>query len=521
MARTKFFLQVIFRPDRSLSEQLAIANRGFRLNFCQPKNPRMSLQRLVSLGAILFYLIGSVGFSAQLQATQIRLVNASEVDKRTLTFAEGPAAKFSTTVNGRTHQQNPLVTYRGYQYVTYFDAQRRVCLGRRKLPDGKWDNIQFKDHKFKTNDSHNSAVIGICDKDGTIHMAFDHHATQLNYRISKIGAAHDPESVKWNAKLFSPVLHTLGTVKLDKRVTYPRFVPAPNGNLLLYYRSVTSGNGNGEIEEYDGKRHRWRRGMGPFIARDQGTYTFDGRTSQFRCPYMNNLSYAGDRLHASWIWRDRFEKTSAKNQHDLCYVYSDDNGRTWLNSDGKLIGRTGKKLINIDSPGLVVIPIPSGAGLSNQNTHYAYPDNSIHMVMRGRGKNEQTGKLAVQYFHCWRTSKGEWDFAPLPLNGKRPKLLGTKNHSLVLVYTRGSQLAIAVGKPNAKRTQWKWSDIKLPRPHSCYGDALIDMQRWEEEQILSVYSQLEPEKKIKTSQPGPVDGDPTPLYVVDYKITGL
>ncbi len=481
----------------------------------------MPFNSLASAIAAVFCFFVPANLAAQLPETEMRLVGASIVAKRTLTFAEGPAAKFSTTVNGRTHQQTPLVTYRGYQYVTYFDAQRRVCIGRRKLPDGKWQNIQFKDHKFKTNDSHNSAVIGICDADGTIHMAFDHHASPLNYRISKQGAAHDPESVEWDDKLFSPVLHTLGSVKTDERVTYPRFFPAPNGNLMFYYRSVTSGNGNGEIEEYDGKRHAWRRGMGTFIARDQGTYTFGGRTSQFRCPYMNSLSYAGDRLHASWIWRDRFDKTSAKNQHDLCYVYSDDNGRTWLNSDGRLIGRTGKKLINIDSPGLVVIPIPCEAGLSNQNTHFAYPDNSVHIVMRGRGKDEKTGKLAVQYFHCWRSVDGKWDFAPLSLNGKRPKLVGTKNHSLVLVYTRGSRLEIAVGKPNSDRTQWQWSDVKLPRRHSCYGDAVIDLQRWEEEQILSVYSQLEPEKKIKTSRKGPVDGEPTPLYVVDYEFIGL
>jgi len=478
----------------------------------------MTFKCFAICSAILLSIYSSVGVVAQVPTTKIRLMGSSVVAERTLTFAEGPAAKFSTTVNGRTHQQTPLVTSRGYQYVTYFDAQRRVCIGRRKLPDGKWENIQFKDHKFKTNDSHNSAVIGICEKDGTIHMAFDHHASPLNYRISKQGAAHDPESVKWDAKLFSPVLHTLGSVKTHERVTYPRFFPAPNGNLMFYYRSVTSGNGNGEIEEYDGKRHQWRRGMGTFISRDQGTYTFGGRTSKFRCPYMNHLFYAGDRLHASWIWRDRFEKTSAKNQHDLCYVYSDDNGRTWLNSDGKFIGRTGKRLINIDSPGLVVIPIPSNAGLSNQNTHYAYTDGSVHIVMRGRGKNEQTGKPAVQYFHCWRSTDGEWDFAPVSLDGRRPKLVGTKNHSLILIYTRGSQLLMAVGKPNSNRTKWQWSDLKLPRRHSCYGDAVVDLQRWEEEQVLSVYSQLEPKKKVKTTNPGPVDGAPAPLYVVDYQI---
>lgn len=450
-------------------------------------------------------------------AIQLELIGSSTVSSKTLTFADGPATKFALTVNGRTHQQTPLVTYRGYQYVTFFDARRRVCIGRRELPRGSWQVIQFKDHTFKTNDAHNTAVIGICDKDGTIHMAFDHHASPLNYRISKQGAAHNPESVEWNAGLFSGVLHTLGSVKPDPKFTYPRFFPVPNGNLMLYYRSVTSGNGNGVIEEYDGKKHNWTRGLGAFIARDQGTFTFGGKTSIYRCPYMNSLSYAGDRLHASWIWRDRFEKTSATNQHDLLYAYSDDHGRTWLNSEGKLIGRTGRKLINLNSPGLTVIPIPAGAGLANQNTHYAFTDSSVHVVMRGNWKDEQSGEKEGRYFHCWRTKDGVWDYAVLPVSGQRPKLVGTKKHGLILAYTSGDQLRLAAGKPNAAKTRWQWTEVKLPRSHSCYGDAVIDLQRWEEEQVLSFFCQEKPKREIKTSQPGPVDGEPTAINVVDYR----
>ncbi len=202
----------------------------------------------------LFLMASFVAFvSTQVEASTLELIEKSTVDYKALTFASGSATRFAKTANGRTHQQTPLTTYRGYQYVTYFDAERRVCIGRRQLPGGSWEVIRFQDHFFDTNDSHNTAVIGICDKDGTIHMAFDHHATRLNYRVSKLGAAHHPESVQWAADLFDGVTHTLGSVRPDDQVTYPRFVPTPDGNLMLYYRAVTSGDGDGMT-----RRIRWR-----------------------------------------------------------------------------------------------------------------------------------------------------------------------------------------------------------------------------------------------------------------------
>ena len=476
----------------------------------------------ILFGIVLSTLTPSLMRADEVKADEVKLLSNSIVDKETLTFAAGPAAKFSTAVNGRSHQQTPLTTYRGYQYVTYFDAQRRVCIGRRKLPAGSWEVIYFNDHRFKTNDSHNTTVLGICVQDGTIHMAFDHHASKLNYRVSKLGAAHDPESVQWNADLFGTVTHSLGSVAADPKVTYPRFFSAPNGNLMLFYRSVTSGNGNGMLEEYDGKEHDWTPSLGKAIARDMGTFEAKGKTSEFRCPYMNSVSYAGERLHMSWVWRDRFEKTNPRNQHDLGYAYSDDDGLTWMNSAGNVIGRTGKDFIHLNSPGVVVAEIPIDSGLSNQTTHFAYADGSIHVVVRQTHEALEVDR----YFHYWRDSKGEWRQEILPFSGGRPKLVGTRNRSLVLVYTDEyddgkEELLIAQGQPNSDLTGWQWSSVKLPFRQSLSGEPLVDYARWKREEVLSIYFQEEPEKTIRTNKSGPVDGLPAPLRVLDLSLTGL
>ncbi len=441
-------------------------------------------------------------------------LRCSTIEERSLTFANGPATRFSNTVNGRTHQQTALTTFQGFQYVTFVDAERRICVGRRELPAGAWDVIRFEDHKFASNDSHNVSVLGICRKDGTIHLAFDHHASQLNYRVSRIGAAHRPKSVEWNSDLFGPIRHTLGSVEPASRVTYPRFIPAPNGNLMLYYRAVTSGNGDGMIEEYDGNRHDWTAGLGKFIARDGGEYTAEGEVSSKRCPYMNSLSYAGQRLHATWVWRDLFERTHPVNQHDLCYAYSDDHGRTWFNSAGQIIGKTGTEFIHLDTPGLVVSEIPTHSQLTNTNTHYAYPDGRLHVVLSRR--SEATAERS--YHHHWRSKDGAWQEEALPWSGDRPKLVGCHDGSLVLVYTDEERLFIIRGRPAGRHSGWQWTPVALPRPLSIYGESLMDLERWENEEVLSLYVQQAPDRQIETQKLEPIDGCPAPLLVVDVRL---
>ena len=230
---------------------------------------------------------------------------------------------------------------------------------------------------------------------------------------------------------------------------------------------------------------------------------------------MNTLSYAGDRLHATWIWRDRFDKTSVRNQHDLCYAYSDDHGRTWHNSQGKVIGKTGSEPIHLKSPGLVVAPIPINSRLSNQNTHYAHEDGRIHIVMIQR----REGRWRSRYQHHWRGIDGVWKQEELPFLGSRPKIVGAKDRSLILLFTDDDdRLRMAMGKPGSDRGGWRWSALRLPGPHSCYGDAVLDLERWEEEGMVSIYSQEEPARKIRTRRSDPVDGFPSPLNVADYRL---
>jgi len=436
------------------------------------------------------------------------LLQSTIVDSNALNFASGSATTFANNINGRTYQQqNAVSTFNGWQYTTYYDADRHVCLGRRQLPDGAWEVIRFMDYFKGGYDSHNVVTFGICAGDGSLHLAFDHHGSTLHYRASVPGVATSPESTAWNASLFGPVTNRLGSAGTVSSVTYPRFFNAPKGNLMLYYRNGGSGSGDGMIQEYNRVTHDWTPGLGEFISRS-GTYNGAlSVNSTSRNPYLTGIYYGGNRIHVSWGWRE--SAGGSQYNHDLCYAYSDDDGRAWHNNAGALIGTTGSTFINLTTPGLVVVAIPQNEGLSNQYTEYAYPDGSCHVMLQRNGA----------YLHCWRTAAGVWNSVPLSFNGSRPKLVGDSDGNLFLVYVSGSTLRIAKGVPNAGQTAWTWSSVYTQGGMSEAGEGLLDSARWESERILSVYGQEEPSTILDYGTGAPIEGLPSPLHVLDYQVS--
>ena len=117
-------------------------------------------------------------------------------------------------MHGVSFQQDGVVTYKGWQYATYYrgntsDYSGMVGVARRSLPDGAWETMVLPDYIFSTRDSHNDVVIGICPGDGSIHLSFDHHGDPLNYRVSIPGVADNPTTTAWTPSLFGPVIDHL------------------------------------------------------------------------------------------------------------------------------------------------------------------------------------------------------------------------------------------------------------------------------------------------------------------------
>lgn len=427
---------------------------------------------------------------------------------------------YGQAINGKSFQQDAMVSHKGYQYVGYYDGGRHVCIGRRKLPSGDWEIIRFQDYDFTSNDAHNTISIGICPKDGTIHIAFDHHVHPLHYRKSVKGVAHDPEKVKWDALLFGPVISKLEKDN-PKNVTYPRFLQTPDGGLQFIYRRDGSGNGDRKLVDYDPETGSWKN-LHQIDSRN-GVFEDTMGSSKTRCSYPNGYTYGPDgKLHTTWVWRE----SSQGANHDLIYVYSEDRGNTWLNNAGEKISGPPR----VDSPGVTVAEIPRTLGLMNTHGQAVDSMGRVHVVMwhcteeslkaAGSKPGEHTwGVSAARRYHYYRRElNGEWKHLELPwVAGNRPKVFVDKDDNLFLIYRSDAKhkaegLIKASGDLQVAAATaasgWKeWRRIGS-RNGPFVNEMLLDPYRWKESGILSIM--------VQDSPANPHDS--TPLRILDFKI---
>ena len=177
------------------------------------------------------------------------------IDKMALTCNQGI---YGNIINGQSFQQDAVFSHRGWQYVAYYNNQRKLCIARRQINKSFWEILELAGYKFSAvpafdNDTHNSISMGYCINDGTIHLAFDTHANPLNYSYSVKGLLTNPNQYKWDSSLFSPVLNSLQFGIPINEFSYPSFVSTNKGDLLLGYRDGYSGVLHYKLAYYDGK----------------------------------------------------------------------------------------------------------------------------------------------------------------------------------------------------------------------------------------------------------------------------
>jgi hypothetical protein len=412
-----------------------------------------------------------------------------------------PSGRYGRTFNGTSFQQDGLVTHDGWQYATWYNADRRVCVGRRKLPGGDWQRIVFEDYKVHTNDAHNVPALGICGGDGTIHLSWDHHCSPLRYRRSRPGVASRPEAIEWSADLFGPVRGHLLIKQRVNSVTYPRFLKAPEGRLQFIYRVGGSGNGDWHLADYDPAKGDWTADA-VFISR-RGVY--EGSSS--RCAYLNDPRYDDrGRLILSFCWR---ETSNPVSNHDLNFALSEDRGVTWKGNEGEPIGRRGKTPLSVATAGLRVWEIPTGRALINSTTTAVDSAGRVHVVTyhmpeaESRDTNWRRSLAKRRYFHYWRDAGGKWYRRQMGFTGSRPKLWMDGRDNAFLVFNAGGKLTIAAALAAGQWADWQ---VVHTEDGAVVGEPLVDAYRGDG--MLSIYVQQVPEKSDQTA---------APLRVVDLR----
>lgn len=184
-----------------------------------------------------------------------------------------------TSVNTTVFRNNSLVTHGDEQYISYYDNDGYLVLGKRKLDSEQW-TLHRTQYQGNVKDAHNIISMMI-DGEGYMHVSFDHHGHPLNYCRSIA-----PGSLELGDKM--PM-----TGVDEGNVTYPEFYPLSGGDLLFVYRSGSSGRGNLVMNRYSLKEHKWTRVQDILI---------DGENK--RNAYWQLYVDEKGTIHLSWVWRE-------------------------------------------------------------------------------------------------------------------------------------------------------------------------------------------------------------------------
>ena len=113
----------------------------------------------VSFVLILFSLAFSVTALSQGKVSVFRIGESYPTDSA---YVLGKGEQLS----GQQFQTEGIMSFAGYQYTVYYNHSRNVCIARRKMPSGQWDEV-ISPYRNKADDAHNVITMGICASDGT------------------------------------------------------------------------------------------------------------------------------------------------------------------------------------------------------------------------------------------------------------------------------------------------------------------------------------------------------------------
>ncbi|GGF12765.1 BNR repeat-containing protein [Flavobacterium limi] len=373
----------------------------------------------------------------------------------------------NNSVNTVKFRKNAVTTFKDLQFTAYYDENGTVVLGKRKLNSANWEIVKTP-YAGNSKDAHNSISIGI-DGDGYVHVSWDHHDTKLRYAKSKSPLSLDLDKEESMTGI------------AEQKVTYPEFYNLPNGNLLFFYRSGSSGRGNMIINSYSVKDKKWSQIQSNLLNGE------DKRSAYWQAKVDKKGT-----IHISWVWRESWDVST---NHDICYARSFDGGLSWEKSNGEKYNLP----ITVTSAE-IAWRIPEKSSLINQTSMTAdengnpyianywnendIPQFQIVYLENGSWKKSNTG------FRTTSFSLGGGGTKKIPIS--RPDLLikeEGKNRYLYLLF-RDSERENKVSmtyKNLSINSNWKVTDLTS----TAIGEwePNYDISLWEKQKKLHIFLQ--------------------------------
>ena len=396
-----------------------------------------------------------------------------------------------TSVNTTIFRNNSLVTHGNEQYISYYDSDGYLTLGKRQLGEEQWQ-LRRSQYKGNVKDAHN-VISMMVDGEGYVHISFDHHGHPLNYCRSVA-----PGSLELGDKM-------LMTGNDEGNVTYPEFYSLAGGDLLFVYRSGSSGRGNLVMNRYSLKEHTWTRVQDILI---------DGENE--RNAYWQLYVDERGTIHLSWVWR---ESWLVETNHDLCYARSYDNGVTWYKTNGDQY-ELPIKMSNAE----YACRIPQNSELINQTSMSADAKGNPYIATYWRDSDSEI----PQYRMIWHDGKKWHQYqvsdrkTPFTLKGggtkmipiARPRIVvdGKKVYYIFRDAELGSRVSVAYTRNVGKG---KWAVADLTNFSVDAWEPSHDTELWKQQRKLHLFVQ-------QTSQGDgerTVEVEPQMVYVVEVDLS--
>ena len=128
---------------------------------------------------LVLLTVSALGLNVINARNELNVIRIGETNPSTSAYVFGTGEQLS----GQQFQTEGIKTYKGYQYTVYYNLTRNVCIARRKMPAGKWEEVKLP-YQNAVDDAHNTISMGICENDGSIHLSYDHHNDALHYCYS-------------------------------------------------------------------------------------------------------------------------------------------------------------------------------------------------------------------------------------------------------------------------------------------------------------------------------------------------
>jgi len=273
-----------------------------------------------------------------------------------------------------------LLTHENNQYVAFFDADRQMTVGQRKLGSQEW---QFKrlDEKVAW-DSHNYITMTL-DDDGYIHLSGNMHVKPLVYFRST-------EPLNIISLERAPMVGNRET-----RMTYPKFLRGADNQLLFCYRDGQSGNGEEIYNVYDLESRQWKHFLEQPLTSGEGK-----RNAYIHGP----IKGPDNRFHICWVWRVH---GGCETNNNLSYAVSNDLAH-WEKGSGEPVA-----LPMTLGTAEIVDPVPVNGGIINGNAKLGFdslkrPVISYHKYDEKGNTQIYNARLECGQWKIYQTSN--WDY---------------------------------------------------------------------------------------------------------------